>query len=125
MAELNEHLDLDNMRKIYKNYVLSENKNSAIDMILRYLIRGFDLSVHGQYRLSYMNKKIRTEPESHLCLELKKILNKEYSCLFPTYNFKNMQEMMEYINKIKCVACNIQIEKSSNFCCNCGTKNNR
>ena len=125
--------NLNELKTIYENYILESNKNLKCNTYLSYFNDGFDLSAHGQYYLSNMNRIIRGEWNyiikkyddlpSHYSDEIKSILTKEYKCIFNKYDFKTIEELLNYFNKIKCKSCDKLLNLDYKYCYNCGIKN--
>jgi hypothetical protein len=104
VAKFKEQIDLEELRKIYNDYMIIKETKQHKNYMLYSVNSGFDLSVHGQYALSYINQKIRgewniksnkyDELPSYYSVEIKKILDKEYRCELDTYDFKTIEDVI-------------------------------
>jgi hypothetical protein len=132
ISNFKKQINYQNLKKIYENHIITEEKKFKHEKLLDYFNSGFILTVNGQYGLSSMNgikrgdwnsisKKFDDLP-SYYSEEIKNILTKEYNWTYNTYNLRTIEELISFLNKIKCKSCNKLIENDSNFCCNCGIK---
>lgn len=132
LIKLNQQFNLDKLKKIYEEYVINKNKSEYISNLISDFNRGFNLSVHGQYSISNVNGKYKRkwndvlkdyeEYPSWFSSEIIKILDKEYIWQLQTYNCKNIEELSDIINKIKCNSCGKLLQLDCKYCCNCGIK---
>ena len=127
VLKFKKQIDLKTLEDIYKNGILIESIQDKYKKLLFWVNDGFNLSVHGQYSLSYINQIIKGEWNTSnntyelptfYTSEIIKILSTEYMFPIKKYNFKTLDEL----NKIRCPLCNKLLDPTCNFCCNCGNK---